>query len=208
MSNDFKIWTPNFLNHLGRAVWKIALKWRSKKKNSQQPPASHLKTVRKGHRNSYKICVFQCTDAIFCTQFQTAHSIQNISITDTVIESNFKQCRNCSMNMLIVTWLVNLSILGMVHLVHVHELFLTTDVPSRLYRFIDSLRHIYVSKLSSDNGLSSGRRQAIITTNDGILLIWRLGTQFSEPLNEIHIFQFKKMSLKMPSAKWLPFVLI
>ena len=95
---------------------------------------------------------------------------------------------NGSMNMLIVTWLVNLSILGIANLVHVHELFLTTDVPSRLYWFINSLRHICVSKLSWDNGLSCGRRQAIITTNDGILLIWRLGTQFSEPLNEIHIF--------------------
>ena len=48
--------------------------------------------------------------------------------------------------------------------------------------------HICVSKLNiigSDNGLSPGRRQAIIWTNDGILLIAPLGTNFSEILIEI-----------------------
>ena len=43
--------------------------------------------------------------------------------------------------------------------------------------------HICVSRLTmtgSDNGLSPGRRQAIIRTNAGILLIGSLGTNFSE----------------------------
>ena len=65
--------------------------------------------------------------------------------------------------------------------------------------------HICVSKLSiigSDNGLSPGRRQAIIWTNAGILLIRTLGTNFSEILGEIHLFSFSKMHLKMSSAKW------
>ena len=65
--------------------------------------------------------------------------------------------------------------------------------------------HICVGKLAtigSDNGLSPGRRQAIIWTNDGILLIRTLGTNFSEILNEIHSFSFKKTHLKMSSAKW------
>ena len=51
--------------------------------------------------------------------------------------------------------------------------------------------HICVVKLTiigSDNGLSPGRRQAIIWTNAGILLIGPLGTNFSEILIEIHIF--------------------
>ena len=42
--------------------------------------------------------------------------------------------------------------------------------------------NICVSRLTiigSDNGLSPGRRQAIIWTNDGILLIGPLGTNFS-----------------------------
>ena len=68
--------------------------------------------------------------------------------------------------------------------------------------------YICVGKLTiiaSDNGLSPGRRQAIIWTNDGILLNGTLGTNFSEILIEIHTFSFKKMYLKMSSGKWRPF---
>ena len=70
--------------------------------------------------------------------------------------------------------------------------------------------HICVGKLTtigSDNGLSPGRRQAIIRTNAGILLIRPLGTNFSEFLVEILIFSFKKMRLKVSSAKRRPFCL-
>ena len=70
--------------------------------------------------------------------------------------------------------------------------------------------HICVSKLSnigSDNGLSPGRRQAIISTNAGILLIGSLGTNFSEILAKIITFSFKKMYLKVSSAKWRSFCL-
>ena len=70
--------------------------------------------------------------------------------------------------------------------------------------------HICVSKLTiigSDNGLSPGRRQAIIWTNAGILLIRTPGTNFSEILSEIHIFSFKKIHLKMSSGKRRPFCL-
>ena len=59
--------------------------------------------------------------------------------------------------------------------------------------------------IGSDNGLSPGRRQAIIWNNTGILLIVHIGRNFSEILIEIHIFSFKKMHLKMSSGKWLPF---
>ena len=70
--------------------------------------------------------------------------------------------------------------------------------------------HICVSKLTiigSDNGFSPGRRQAIIWANAGILLIGPLGTNFSEILIGIQTFSFKKMHLKMSSAKWRPFCL-
>ena len=53
------------------------------------------------------------------------------------------------------------------------------------------MTQICVSKLSitgSDNGLSPDRRQAIIWTDVGILLIGPLGTNFSEILIEIQIF--------------------
>ena len=72
------------------------------------------------------------------------------------------------------------------------------------------MTHVCVDKLSiigSDNGLSPGRRPAIIWTNAGILLIGPLGTNFSEILIEIYTFSFKKMRLKGSSAKWRPFCL-
>ena len=56
--------------------------------------------------------------------------------------------------------------------------------------------------IGSDNGFSHRRCQAIIWTNAGILLVGPLGTNLSEISIEIHIFSYKKMSLKMSSAKW------
>ena len=54
------------------------------------------------------------------------------------------------------------------------------------------MAHIRVSKLTgigSDNGLSPGRRQAILWTNAGILLIGLIGTNyFSEILIANQIF--------------------
>ena len=70
--------------------------------------------------------------------------------------------------------------------------------------------HICVSKLTiigSDNGLSPDRRQAIIWTNAGILLIGPLGTNFNETSIEIHTVSFKKIHLKLSPGKWRPFCL-
>ena len=70
--------------------------------------------------------------------------------------------------------------------------------------------HIYVSNLTiigSDNGLSPGRRQAIIWTNAGILLIEPIGINLSEILSKIQTFSFKKKHFKMLSGKWCPFCL-
>ena len=70
--------------------------------------------------------------------------------------------------------------------------------------------HICVGKLTiigSDNGLSPGRRQAIIWTNAGILWFGPLRSNFSEILIEIDTFSLKKMHLKLSSAKWRPFCL-
>ena len=62
------------------------------------------------------------------------------------------------------------------------------------------MTHICVGKLTiigSDNG-----------TNAGILLIEPLGTNFREILIRIQkVFSFRKMRLKMSSAKWRPFCL-
>ena len=70
--------------------------------------------------------------------------------------------------------------------------------------------HICVSKLTiiaSDNGLSPGRRQAIIWNSAGILSIGLLGTNFSEILIKILTYSFKEMRLEVSSAKWRPFCL-
>ena len=70
--------------------------------------------------------------------------------------------------------------------------------------------HICVSKrtiIGSDNGLSPDRRQAIIWINAGILLTATLGTNCSEILIEILSVSFKKMRLKVSSAKRRPFCL-
>ena len=59
--------------------------------------------------------------------------------------------------------------------------------------------HTCVSKLTifySDNGLPPGRRQAIVWTNAGILLIRTSGINFSEISSEIHTSLFKKMHSK------------
>ena len=68
--------------------------------------------------------------------------------------------------------------------------------------------HICVGKLTiigSDNGLSPERRQAIIWTNAGILLIGPLGTNFSEILIEIQTSVLNKIRLKISSSKCCSF---
>ena len=55
--------------------------------------------------------------------------------------------------------------------------------------------------------MAPDRRQAIIGTNAGLLLIGPLGTNFSEILIAILTFLFKKMRLNVSSAKRRPFCL-
>ena len=51
--------------------------------------------------------------------------------------------------------------------------------------------------IGSDNGLSTGRRHAIIWSNAGILLIVPLETNFYEFFIEIHTFSFKEIHWKI-----------
>ena len=80
-----------------------------------------------------------------------------------------------------------------------------------IIQLIEAEWRIYASLnraiIGSDNGLSPVRRQAIIWTNAGILLIEPLGTNFSEVLIGIQTFSFKKLYLKTWSAKWRLFCL-
>ena len=54
--------------------------------------------------------------------------------------------------------------------------------------------------IGSDNGLSPDRRQAIVWTNAGILVIGPLGTNFNGMLNEIYTFSFRPI---LVSKDWL-----
>ena len=69
------------------------------------------------------------------------------------------------------------------------------------------MRHASLDRttIGSDNGLSPIRRQAIIETNAGILSIGPLGTNFNEISIKIQNSSFRKMHLKISSAKWWPF---
>ena len=65
---------------------------------------------------------------------------------------------------------------------------------AHLISLIEAEWRIYVSKITiigTDNGLSPGRRQAIIWTNAG-LLIGPLRTNFNELVIEIHTSSFNK----------------
>ena len=107
-----------------------------------------------------------------------------------------------SCNFLTYDWLCSTFPNQMCFALNVHQLWTITHW--------GRVTHICVSKLTiigSDNGLSPGRRQAIIWTNAGILLIGPLETNFSEILIAIEAFSFKKMHLKISSAKWRIFCL-
>ena len=96
------------------------------------------------------------------------------------------------------------------HIISENTLLVLQHCPLPCLTHWGRVTHICVSDLTSigsDNGLSPVRRQAIIRTNAGILLIRPLGTNFSEFLVEFLIFSFKKMRLKVSSAKKRPFCL-
>ena len=57
-----------------------------------------------------------------------------------------------------------------------------------------------------DNGLPPGRRQVIISTNAGILLIGYLETNISEILIGTYTFSLKKLRLEMSSENGVNFV--
>ena len=72
------------------------------------------------------------------------------------------------------------------------------------------VRHIcvcYLTIIGSDNGLSPGRRQAIIWTYAFILLIGPLGKNFNESSVGIHTGIHSVIHFKISSGKWRPFCL-
>ena len=68
----------------------------------------------------------------------------------------------------------------------------------------------FILLLSKENSMVIDlaiRYMKCVLTHAEILLIEPPGTSFSETLIEIHTISFKKMQLKMLSAKWRPFCL-
>ena len=70
------------------------------------------------------------------------------------------------------------------------------------YKWVDTLAII-----GSDNGLSPLQHQTITYTNNGPLLIWPLGTNFSGILIKIQQNSFNKINFIMSSAKLQSFCL-
>ena len=81
----------------------------------------------------------------------------------------------------------------MYSLVMIFGIFHNIEAEWRIYA------SVYKAIIGWDNGLSPGRRQDIIITNAGLLLIRSSGTNFGEIVIEIHTFSFRKMHLKMLS---------
>ena len=108
-------------------------------------------------------------------------------------------CKTCMIN-LVASYLNTLNI---------QSSFEEKNIPIHLTHW-GQVTYVCIGKLTiigSDNGLSPGRRQAIIWTNAGTLFIGPLGTNLSEILIGMQAFSFKKIHLKMSSAKWRPFCL-
>ena len=76
---------------------------------------------------------------------------------------------------------------------------LRVDIIEAQWRIYASVNYAIIG---SDNGLSPGRRQAIIWTNDVILLIGHLGTNFNDFFFiKIKTFSLTNLYLKVSSAK-------
>ena len=101
-----------------------------------------------------------------------------------------------------------------IDIANMHQPGLVYVIPLSIYKawltHWDWVMYIWVSKVTiigSDNGLWPRRRQTIIWTNTGILLIGPLGTNCSEILMAIETFSLKKMHLKMSYGEWWPLCL-
>ena len=99
---------------------------------------------------------------------------------------------------------------------HALSLLLTFGIHVHLQQYIEAELRKYAlvnwATIGSDNGLSPGRRQAIIWTNAGILLIGPLWTNLGEILIEIiyflyifiHVNAFKNVVWEMAVILSLP----
>ena len=132
-----------------------------------------------------------------------ASQITSLTIVYSTVYSDAAQRKHQSSASLAFVWGIHWGPVNSPHKWPVtRKMFPFDDIIIRTFKVLllflthwGHVTHICVSKLiiiDSDNGLSPGRRQAIIWTNAGIWLIWTLGKNFSEILSEIHTFSFNK----------------
>ena len=143
-------------------------------------------------------CTCEYTIASHATSVTARHRItayllvrcSNYEANWVIIDDPCKTCFHCS-NIIIQN-----------HVLAFHQWWWDCDVvqfKTMQLTHWGRVSHICVSKqaiIGSDNGSSPGRRQAIVWTNAGILLIWTLETNFGEMLIKIHTFSFTKMHLR------------
>ena len=78
-------------------------------------------------------------------------------------------------------------------------------IHSQVLTHCGPVRHICISKLTiigPDNGLLPSQHQVIIRPNARMLITWTIGRDFSKIISKIHLFEFRKIDLKMSSAQW------
>ena len=159
------------------------------------------------HRAHYDVTVMVFTQMLY-VELMTKLSVFEYATSNYLIMTTFKYCHiEKGYHEIVADIVFGNNWYGQVYYFVVNIGKEKTNLPLTHW---GRVTHICVSKLTiigSDNGLSPGRRQAIIWTNAGILLIGPLGTNFSQILVEIYTFSFKKMRLKGSSAKWRPFCL-
>ena len=155
-------------------------------------------------RKHIYICIYIYTYICVCSYtfpHVAKYTRQNALFFVMTVFSNWLQLRKKRYEFgAVVTWLSMIQ--------HAAPQCLEQVINQRLTHW-GRVTHICVSDLitiGSDNGLSPGRRQAIIWPNARMLLIGPLGIYFSEILIEIHTISLKKMHSKCRLQKGVYFV--
>ena len=162
------------------------------------PPHKHVMPCL-SMKDSYRLYFYEFKNIYVFVMFKRKKTKQYQGF-DIILLDNVTKCFDCK---------INLNVYFLTSSVN----FVSSTIVSAYFMLLTHwgrVTHICVSDLTingPDNGLSPGWRQANIWTNAGILLIGPLGTNFSEILIEILTSSFKKMRLKVSSAKRWPFCL-
>ena len=159
--------------------------------------------------------IYQCTLTCFheLLLLLTLHDVMYGNDNCTICCRRFQSFQENHVLCAIMNFISNVDVISRRHTAFGKKLIGSVKLARQKFSLLTHwgrVTDIYVGKLTIiglNNGLSPGRHQAVIWTNDVILLIIPLGTNFSEILIGNQIFSFKKMYLKMSSVKWRPLCL-